>query len=417
MTMKKFLTLITLILFIQTNVFATTAYLAGIDEAIDIALKSSGELRAGQAHFGLTEAKVFTANTRLNPVLISDSGIAEKTYRVGVQMIIETAGKRKKRTRLAQKQRDIAENEIDAKLLDIKAQVRKAYIELYAAQNKEKSIEDLINTADYFLSSGKDKKYPGITEADIIQIEIIKLKAEMELEKAHSELLQAHSVLNVLLGHSLEKSCVLEAPSLKDSFKDVVALTDESHKLNLDELNKKAMENRPEVKLYEDNIKLANLQLDVAKANIIPNVLLASGPDMVSNSPGTLNVGAFIMTAVEIPLFDRQQGPIKEAKMMQKVAAEEYENKKGDILNEVYDAYERIVFNTKLITQYDNETIPRAKDLVERSLNYFKEHKKDPVTLLTAKETSMNVRLTYIRLMSEYQNAISDLERAIGVSL
>ncbi|MDR1327279.1 MAG: TolC family protein, partial [Heliobacteriaceae bacterium] len=274
---------IILILFLLTMpARAELLYLAGIDEAIDIAMRNSGELRAAQARFGVTEAQVFTANTRLNPVFIADSGFADKDYRTGIQMIIETAGKRKKRTQAARIQHEIVKDEIDTKILDIKSNVRKAYIELYAAQRKKQLIEDIIYVID---SLNKSRK--TASRSDMINAEMIRLNAQIELHSVQSEINEAHSSLNAFLGNQLHKDGVLETPALEHNYRDIAALSQEQHNLNIENLNIIAFENRPELRLQKNSIELAKKQLEIAKANRVPNVLIASGPNFAVNNPGT----------------------------------------------------------------------------------------------------------------------------------
>ena len=241
--MKKLVAII-LIFVLQAPCFATTTYLGGIDMAIDLAVQNSGELRATQARFGITEAQVFSANTRMNPVLITDNGIAEDTYRMGLQIIIETAAKRRKRTLVAKAQHDVMMDEINVKMLDIKSKVRQSYIALYAAQEKQKAALKIIETTNTLLDATQKKFQAGaIPQLDVIQIEIIKTNAENDLQNARLEIIRAHNDLNLLLGHCLDQDCELSTPALEHNFKDIAALTKEQHFDNINALQKIALEN------------------------------------------------------------------------------------------------------------------------------------------------------------------------------
>lgn len=388
---------------------AQIEYLAGIDEAIDIAMRNSSELRAAQARFGVTEAQVFTANTRLNPVFITENALADKNYHVGVQIIVETAGKRKKRTQAAQIQHEIVKDQIDTKILDIKANVRRAYIELYAAQKKKQLAVEMISLID----SLRQKKMPQSAET---RLEMTRLNAQIELYNAQSQINTAHSSLNEFLGHELHKDGVLGTPELEHNFSDIAALSEEQHNLNIENLAKIAFENRPELRLQKNSIELAKKQLEIAEANRIPNLLLASGPDL-SHVLGPLEVSAFIMGAMEIPIFDRQQGPIREAKAAREHAEKQYEYETENILSDIKDAYNRIVYNTGLIEKYKNEILPQSHKLVNSAIESYEKGNQSITLPLETEESAIKIEYAYIKALSDYQTAISDLERAIGRSL
>jgi len=109
-SMKNFLYICFVMIFILCNIQFAGAQIIQIitlDQAMDQAIKNNLGLRATQAKLGVSEAQILTANTRLNPALVTDNGVAEKSYRLGIAQTIELGGKRQKRTALAEAQRDV----------------------------------------------------------------------------------------------------------------------------------------------------------------------------------------------------------------------------------------------------------------------------------------------------------------------
>jgi len=408
--------LLIIVFFVSLSQSDASTYIAGIDEAIDIAMKNSGELRAAEARFGVTEAQIFTANTPMNPVFIFDGGTGERTYRVGLQYILETGGKRKKRTLLARVQHEVTKDEINTKILDIKRNVRNCYIEVYAAQQREKYAKEMIEFADTLKKiEYKDPKTQ--VAVDDLQIETVIMNAEISMHTAHADVSPCRNKFNALMNYTLGHEFELGEPTLNTNLENLSSLTFEEHDLNLERLEKIAYENRPELKYYADSIEAAKRQLDVAKANLIPNVLLAAGPDFVQNNPPAWNSGGFLMAAIEIPIFDRQQGPIKEAIAAQNLSTSEYSWQKDQIQNDVKDAYTRVTALTQLIDRYNESLLARAQGLVDKALNDYNAGKSTIIVPLTAKETQINVQYSYIKALADYQSAVSDLERAIGTPL
>lgn len=122
--MQRILIYIILIIILEIiNILPALAQviqIATLTQALDQAIKNNPQLSATRARLGVSEAQIMTANAWLNPAIVTDNGIAEKTYRVGIQEIFELGGKRDKRRALAQAQRDVVASEIDTAILDLK---------------------------------------------------------------------------------------------------------------------------------------------------------------------------------------------------------------------------------------------------------------------------------------------------------
>jgi hypothetical protein len=84
-----------------------------LEEAINISLERSPKLKAAEAQLAIGKANVITAKSRINPNLVSDNGLAEKTYRLGIEKTLELGSKRSKRIELAENNKKQIESEIN----------------------------------------------------------------------------------------------------------------------------------------------------------------------------------------------------------------------------------------------------------------------------------------------------------------
>jgi cobalt-zinc-cadmium efflux system outer membrane protein len=418
--MQKFLYVGLIIIFSFINIQSAGAQVIQIftlNQAMDIAIKNNPNLRATQAKLGVSEAQIQTANARLNPALVTDNGVAEKTYRLGIAQTIELGGKRKKRTALAQAQRDVVISEINTALLDLRQNVRSSYIQLYNAQQKLKAANEILKTTENLSLIAKKRQIAGdIAALDVLQTEITKVNAKNDLQNAKLQIAQALNNLSAFEGQPISAEAELAPPGLLSQFGDN---KEQSEKI-INNLIESAYNNRPELKTILNNINVSNLQLEVAKANRTPNLLLAVGPDLVlpgGEEKNKLNVNVFVTGSIDLPFFNRQQGQIAEAIALKNQAEKEFESTKCQIALNIRNAYSKIISNTETIKIYEKELLPTAQSVTEKSRRSFEEGKSNILVPLTAQQSYINTKFGYVQALTDYQNAVSDLERAIGAGL
>jgi cobalt-zinc-cadmium efflux system outer membrane protein len=347
----------------------------------------------------------------LNPVLMSDNGIAEKTYRLGIEQTIELGGKRHKRTKLAKINKEVTENEILTTLLDVKSNIRNSYIQLYKAQQELVASQEILDTTQKLSEIAQKREKAGdIAKLDVLQAEITMVKAKSDIQTSKLNVNQSFNNLCANLGYDLDRSVILEKPVLYEEF-NAIDKKDENFVNNLVEV---AYKTRPEIKTLEKNIEAQEMSLKVAKANIVPNLTVAVGPDLVTENGSKTSV--FAMANMEIPLFNRQQGNIKEILAQKEVYEQELVAQKTKVNQEVRNAWTGIVNNAKSIEIYEKEIIPKAKDVLNKSNMSFKEGKSNILTSLNAQEAYINTKLGYIQVVTDYENSLSNLERALGIN-
>jgi outer membrane protein TolC len=407
--MYKFLKYLIIVasIFSYQTVYAETISLSA---TMETGIINNPMLKATRAKLGISDAQILQANLLLNPVLMSDNGVAEKTYRLGIEQTIELGGKRHKRTKLAKINKEITETEILTTLLDTRSNIRNSYIQLYKAQQELITSQEILDTTKQLSEIAKKREQAGdIAKLDVLQAEITMVKAKSDIQTSKLNVNQGFNNLSANIGADLDRTLILEKPLLYEGFSGAEAKA-ENFANNLVEI---AYKNRPEIKTLEKNIEAQEMCLRIAKANIVPNLTVAVGPDFVKESGTNLNV--FAMANMEVPLFNRQQGTIKEIVAQKEVYEQELVAQKTRINQEVKNAWAGIVNNAESIKIYENEIIPKAQEVLKKSNLSFKEGKSNILTSLNAQEAYINTKRGYIQVMADYENSLSDLERALGV--
>lgn len=397
-----------------------------LQQALDQAVANNPALRATRTRLGVTEAEIVTAGARPNPSIVSDNGIAEKTYRLGVEQTFQIGGKRRKQVAVAQAQRDVLLAEINTAVLDLRTEVRRAYTRLFNAQQRLKSAEEIVATNDLLVNVAlKREKAGDIANLDVQQARVALLRSKNDAQVTFGEVVQARTAFNVLLGQPLATTWELSAPTLTmtphppvgDTTIEPVPLRGEIslQQADLEALVQEALARRPELQQNVREITVTERQLALARANRLPDVTIAAGPDLVVEDEKELN--AFVVASIPVPLFNRQQGPILEARARRTQLEAQQSALRNRIVSEVTGAYTGFTLNQERIRRFETELLPAAENVVTMSRRSFEVGKSNILVPLNAQQDYVQVRLEYLQALQDYQNAISDLERAVGTGL
>ncbi|MEB3314870.1 MAG: TolC family protein [Candidatus Melainabacteria bacterium] len=376
-----------------------------LEEAINISLKRNPKLKAAETQLAISEANITIAKSRINPNLVSDNGIAEKTYRLGIEKTLELGSKRTKRIELAENNKKQIESEISLVKLNLKTEVRQAYTMLYVLQEKYKCFKDMVESTEKLLNVAvKKEKIDNAVNLDTLQAEMMNLNARNELENINSQLIQAQNKLNTFLNQDLRTILELENPNGLQ----------EENKNTLGSLIQKALKERPEMKINLNKQTSSITELELAKANRIPNLSVTLGPDLVIANSVNNSIGVFIMGSMQLPLLYQGQGQIQTAKAKSFQLANEKYDLANQIVLEVHNAYTMLNANKAKLKSFEVELNPKADLIYEKSLKCFEEGNCPVFIAINAKQSLIDTRINYLNTVADYQNSISDLARALG---
>ena len=395
-----------------------------LEEAINISLERSPRLKAAEAQLAIGKANVITAKSRINPNLVSDNGTAEKTYRLGIEKTLELGSKRSKRIELAENNKKQIESEISLLKLNLRTEVRQTYTALYVLQEKYRCFQNIIESTEKLLDIAVKREKSGATaNLDTLQVEMVNLKAKNELENIGSQLIQAQNKLNAFFNQDLRTVLELENPnklSIISSEAAQIGVTEQSPFTavpvddGIDTLINTALNKRPEMKINLNKQTGSVTELELAKANRVPNLSITLGPDLVLNNSGNNSTGIFIIGNMQLPLLYQGQGQIQAAKAKNTQFAKEKEDLINQISLEVSNAYNMLNANNAKLKRFETELNPKADIINEKSLRCFEEGKCPVFIPISAKQSLIDTRINYLNAIADYQNSISDLERALG---
>ena len=129
-----------------------------------------------------------------------------------------------------------------------------------------------------------------------------------------------------------------------------------------------ALNNRADVQMAGLNVKMSQHNLQLQKAQAVPDLLLAVGYDKNGSYVPNANL---ISAGFDIPLFNRNQGNIQAAKSMVQYQQTQLQQAREAVITEVTDAYQQALHAQQLYQSVDTSFYTSFQHMLEEvNLNY-----------------------------------------------
>jgi cobalt-zinc-cadmium efflux system outer membrane protein len=274
--------------------------LISMDDAVRIALAYNQGLRAQRLNVDQSKAGEITAGLKPNPTFSSlidtipifspqNIRISTQIYSEALSYTVERGGKREKRVAVAKDNTDVSEKTVDDNERQLRFQVVQAYINAVLAKSVlQFSKEDLANYSQEVDLNHARLVAGDLAEGDYLKLSLQKLQFEQDVTSAELGLIQAMATLRQLLGYQ----------SVADNFDVSGTLAHNKQSVTLDDLNQKAIENRPDLQAARSGITLANDTVALAFGNRVKDWTWAT--DYTNQNFGINGVG--ISLSFDLPI-------------------------------------------------------------------------------------------------------------------
>jgi outer membrane protein, heavy metal efflux system len=396
-----------------------------LDDAIQMALQHNHNILAARTTIQQSQAEEITQNLRPNPSLFADweylplgspskqnpsayPGVPTSDYLnnnteadIGFSYLIERGGKRHDRFQAqkditAQTKSLVTDNErgltFQVASLFYNAQLAESTLEL--AEKDLKSFQQTVDISEAQYKAG------GLSENDYLMIKLQLLQFQSDEEQAQLAKVQSLSDLRQLLGYE----------SVSEDYDVVSTFEYQPVKINLEELQLKALQNRPDLRAAQQGITAAQSQLVLQKANGKPDLTVQANYSHVN----AINAATFY-GSIPLPIFNRNQGEIARARFAVTQADEQEKAANGQALTDVYDAYQGLRSSDKVVQLY----ISKYLDVATRSrdISDYAYH-RGGISLLVFLDAERNYRATqlaYRQSLASYLLALEQLRESVGI--
>jgi outer membrane protein, heavy metal efflux system len=371
-----------------------------------------------RAQLGITRAAYAQALVLPNPSLFLLEDTAQKARQVGASVPIEAPWKLAFRVLGARAQIKQTDLEIQRNLWQLRTTVRKAYLDVVMATETTKSYEELQTLASELLTVAQKRfSADDVAALDVNRSELALFQAEADVKQGSRKAEQAKQRLSVLMGRDYKD--VIDVPRLPP-FK----LQAETHELlpnfneqvpGIDALISDALNSRLDIKIVKQSMAVNRANKRIAVANILPNLQLNAGYSYSGNPPeGPATRGYFVGVTQELPVFNFQQGEQARLFAQDIQLRREFESTKNQVTEEVVSAYQQLAAARERVGLYQDKILVSSANVARLARRGYEVGQSDITSTLAAQQANVQIKASYLDAVRNYQQALTDLEQAVG---
>jgi cobalt-zinc-cadmium efflux system outer membrane protein len=180
-------------------------------------------------------------------------------------------------------------------------------------------------------------------------------------------------------------------------------------KVDLEDLQAKALGERPDLRAAQQSVTAAKSQYDLAKANGKQDVTASIDYSHTGETNSTSIFGS-----IDLPIFNRNQGEIARTKFAIDQAMELQKAASEQVMSDVLNAYEGVQDNEKIVALYASGYLDEAKQDRDISEYAYKRGAASLLDFLDAERSYRATQLAYRQALASYLTAIEQLREAVG---
>ena len=369
--MKKFFAV--LFSAFSLSVFAQTGTNLTLSETENLFLKNNLSLLAAKFNVDAAHAAVIQAKLWENPNFqvgfnaynpdrkkyfdIGPNG--EKSF--SIEQLIHLGGKKHDEIALARSNQQVAEYELSDLLRNLKLQLRQSYFETYYDNLSYQALTLQMSSLDSLINSyNKQVEKGNLPEKDLVRLQGLYLSFKQERSDLYKNILENQNDLAVLTGVQE----LMPQPTAQE-----LAVYEKQEIPNLQTLTSTAIENRSDFLSLAKQVEAAKWNLKWQKAQNVPDLSVGVSWDQQASA---FNNSTSLSLGIPLPLWNRNQGNIKQAAAQVKIADTNKAQQQQKIENEVILAYKKwkdALDNHKLLTQ---AKVDKFKEVEEGVLRNFR---------------------------------------------
>ena len=363
----------------------------------ELARENNPTLIQAASHVRAEQAKALEAGLYPNPRIgyvgdqIGVAGTAGELQGGFIEQEIVTAGKLRLSRKKYEARAKVSELQQEAQGLRVLNDVRIHYHRALGRSELVKIHQDLLKTAEDNLVTTHEMVNLGqANQADLHLSKAALQQSRLDLQMAGNDYRATLEELAAVVGADLGSA------SLAGSIEGEIQVIDFETGLArlLDESPKLAMA-RAEVKVDEITVKRE-------KVEAIPDVLIGAGAGRNFETHGTVYSAS---VSVEIPLFDRNQGTVLQAKADLERQRAEVRRQELQLRRSFAEQYRRYLTALQHVRDYQRVIIPEFRNAYEAKLQAYKENRENWPEVLMVQHEYYHQRAAYIHYLVAWREA------------
>jgi cobalt-zinc-cadmium efflux system outer membrane protein len=393
-----------------------------LDVAIDRMLKENLDLRAKFFEIPQARADILQANLRSNPVFYADTQLqpygqfnrsndgGPAQYDVNISYPLDISRKRQARTRVAERAQKVLEAQYQDAVRGRIDDLYTAWVDVLAARQTVRysnasvqGLERLRKTTLELFAKGQN------TRADVNRV-TIQLKAArvgfLDAQESYRKTKRALAALLIL------------PPSAAESLEVRGTLFDLAPPPPpIEELERLALENRPDIISFRLGVVRAEADVRLAKANVFQDVYLLYQPyTLQNNTPYGLKspISWAVGVTVPLPVYNRNQGAILRSKLNVTQTQIELATLERQTMTDVEQAEKEYRVTHEMVKEIRDEILPAAIQVRDDTYRLYLGGQENLFTFLHAQQEFNDTVKQYLDSMTRHRRSMLDLNTAVG---
>lgn len=375
--------------------------------AIDLALKRNPVLLASRYELTAAQARVVQAGLRPNPELLLElenfggrgemSGVKALETTLSLSQVIELGDKRRLRSAAALADSDVASIEQRARQLDVLAEVTRRFVDVVAAQERVRLAAEAMQLSRQMLDAINARVEAARTPvAEGSRARIALTRALIEERQALTALKAARYNLVACWGDA--------EPTFTEAAGDLFAFAAAQP---LPALLAK-LERTPDITFFASQSRLRDAELQVARAQARANLTFSFG---VRRLEATDDLALVAGVSAPLPVYDRNQGAIREAQARRLQSDRELEAAMVRLRSTLQSTYEEMTATRETVEILRAEAIPQATVALDQVRSGYERGRFSFLELVSAQQELLGLRASVLDAAADYHRLLTEMER------
>ena len=385
-----------------------------IEQAVDEALRRNLTLLAQRLNLSIADAAIVAARVRPNPLLsldvdhasithLSKGDLMEAAARIDVPIVL--GGKRDLRIEVAEKDRKIAEVQLEDSLRKLRQDVASACIDLVQAKANLDLARDNLKTFEDLVRINEKRALAGaIAASEMTRSKVAMLQFRSGVKRAELELSGAKTRLKTLLGRGTAQGDL--------DLSDELAITPNDQILELPTLNQQAFAMRPDLRALELGQARSQSDIRLQIANGIVDLSAGAEYRWNAEEPSERLVGLFL--SVPIPLWNQNAGEIARAEAQRHQVTRQLDALKLDVAGDVRAAFDEFVSARDLVRSIEGELLQSAQQVRDAESKRYQSGATSFLDFIDAQRAFNDARQSLNDARATYRRAVIRLNSAVG---
>jgi cobalt-zinc-cadmium efflux system outer membrane protein len=374
------------------------------DAALERALDNNPAIAAARLRRDIGLRGVDVAAERPNPEFRAEleKEAPKESYSLGLPL--ELGGKRTRRVAVGEAVVRTTEAEIGQTIVDVRAAVRRAYFTRVAAQARLTLVGELRDLAQRARDAAQQRFDAGsVPRLELVQAELALAQADNDRIGAQAAADAARVALDALLGLPLDAAPALVTPLEASGVPGLPAALQAARSSNaeLAVLDRRLEEQRARVTLAQS----------LQTPDLTPEATLTRRAEPEFGTGWRAAVG------VTLPVFTRHRAGVQVEQATLAQLELERAAALARIEGEVASGAALAAAQRQQLQEYRDRILPQALDVERMAEDAYRLGQTGISALLLALQSTRDARLKSLDAAEQYQNALADLERTMGITI